>query len=266
MREELIRELRDQMQQERRRLLTGTRQSNEAMNAMSEDTETELQEEGQQDRDSRILEQLEEHEQSRIAEIDAALARMDAGTYGKCSNCGKEISEERLRVIPSTTLCERCSIAASEPRVPSEETDDIIPEEGRLPPDLQNLDDDELAAHLSDLIREDGQVEMEELEINVRRGVVYLEGAVPSEPEHAILLNILTDVAGLQDVVDRLEVQRLAWERDDRSKNQPAQEVTPGTIPNQEPYGGTENVTLATEEGVDYEPPVNPPPPSDRRD
>ena len=95
MREELIRQLREQMQQERRRLLTGTRQSNEAMNAMSEDNETELEEEGQQDRDSRILEELEEHEQTRIAEIDAALARMDAGTYGRCK-IGRASCRERV--------------------------------------------------------------------------------------------------------------------------------------------------------------------------
>jgi hypothetical protein len=37
--------------------------------------------------------------------------------------------------------------------------------------------------------------------------VVYLEGAVPSEPEHEILLAILTDVAGVQEIVDNLEVQ-----------------------------------------------------------
>ncbi|HEY7166518.1 MAG TPA: TraR/DksA C4-type zinc finger protein [Candidatus Binatia bacterium] len=266
MRQELIRELRDQLQQERRQLLDEARGSNENLTALSEDRAAELEEEGQQDRDSMILERLEEHEQSRIADIDAALARMDAGTYGKCTSCGREIDEQRLRAMPTTTLCEACSKTAAKPRVESEEADEIIPDEGRLPPDLQNLNDEELSAHLCDLVREDGQVEMEELQIKVRRGVVYLEGAVPSEPQHAILLNILTDVAGLQDVVDRLEVQRLAWEREDRSKNESAQDITPGTVPNQEPYGGTEDVRLANEEGVDYEPPVNPPPPSDRRD
>ena len=37
--------------------------------------------------------------------------------------------------------------------------------------------------------------------------------------------------------------------------------VQPGTIPRKEPYGGTEDPVLANEEGVDYEPPANPPPP-----
>ena len=39
-----------------------------------------------------------------------------------------------------------------------------------------------------------------------------------------------------------------------------AGEVLPGTAPNQEPYGGTEDINLTTEELVDYEPPDAPPP------
>jgi hypothetical protein len=141
-----------------------------------------------------------------------------------------------------------------------------IPEAGRLPPDLDQLDDDEVQAQLLDLVRDDGQVEMDELDIRVRKGVVYLEGAVPSEPEHEILLNVLTDLAGVQDIVDHLEVQRLAWERDERSKKPASQDATPGTVPNREPYGGTKDVVLSEEEGVTYEPPANPPPPPNRRD
>ena len=38
-------------------------------------------------------------------EFDEALARLDAGTYGTCSVCGKEIPVERLEAVPWTTLC-----------------------------------------------------------------------------------------------------------------------------------------------------------------
>ena len=128
------------------------------------------------------------------------------------------------------------------------------------------MDDQELQDHLRDLVSEDGQVDMHELQIVARNGVVYLEGALPSEPEHAILLNILTDVAGVQEIVDHLEVERLVWEREDRWKEQETQDVMPGTIPNKEPYGGTDDVVLADEEGVTYEPPDNPPAPPHRKD
>lgn len=40
-----------------------------------------------------------------VAEIDAALARIDDGTYGLCSKCGAAIPEERLDAVPYATLC-----------------------------------------------------------------------------------------------------------------------------------------------------------------
>ena len=40
--------------------------------------------------------------------IDAALARIDAGTYGTCERCGRPIGQERLEAIPYATLCIDC--------------------------------------------------------------------------------------------------------------------------------------------------------------
>jgi RNA polymerase-binding protein DksA len=48
---------------------------------------------------------LEEGAQYTLSEIDAALARIDDGTYGICEICGKPIGEERLRAIPWARLC-----------------------------------------------------------------------------------------------------------------------------------------------------------------
>ncbi len=42
------------------------------------------------------------------AELEAALARMDAGTYGRCTSCGDAIPFERLEAIPATRFCVRC--------------------------------------------------------------------------------------------------------------------------------------------------------------
>ena len=61
-------------------------------------------------------------------------------------------------------------------------------------------------------------------------------------------------MAGVHEIVDRSEVERLAWEREDRWKDEETQNVIPRAIPNQEPYRGTEDVVLAAEEGVTYEP------------
>ena len=40
--------------------------------------------------------------------IDEALARLGEGTYGLCAECGVEISEKRLAVVPFAKLCVDC--------------------------------------------------------------------------------------------------------------------------------------------------------------
>jgi len=45
----------------------------------------------------------------RLAEVDAALVRLDAGSYGSCERCGRPIGEERLDARPETRLCIDCA-------------------------------------------------------------------------------------------------------------------------------------------------------------
>jgi DnaK suppressor protein len=51
---------------------------------------------------------LEEHDERLLGEIDAALKRIEDGTYGICVNCGAQISPERLEAMPWATLCIDC--------------------------------------------------------------------------------------------------------------------------------------------------------------
>ncbi len=48
---------------------------------------------------------LEENVDRLLVEVEAALARIDDGTYGTCVVCGRPIDEERLRAVPYATLC-----------------------------------------------------------------------------------------------------------------------------------------------------------------
>ena len=48
---------------------------------------------------------LEENADHLLAEIEAALGRIDDGTYGRCVNCGRPIAAERLEAVPYATLC-----------------------------------------------------------------------------------------------------------------------------------------------------------------
>lgn len=51
---------------------------------------------------------LSDTERVTLVAIDEALERMDAGTYGVCTNCGSEIGEKRLQAIPWTAHCIDC--------------------------------------------------------------------------------------------------------------------------------------------------------------
>jgi len=43
-----------------------------------------------------------------VDEIDRALAKMDAGTYGVCDRCGHPIPKARLKALPYAALCVAC--------------------------------------------------------------------------------------------------------------------------------------------------------------
>ena len=55
--------------------------------------------------DREMASTLEENSTHVLADIDAALARIEQGTFGVCERCGKTIGEERLEALPWATLC-----------------------------------------------------------------------------------------------------------------------------------------------------------------
>ncbi len=44
----------------------------------------------------------------RLLQVEMALARLDAGTYGLCQQCGELIDPARLEILPAATLCVSC--------------------------------------------------------------------------------------------------------------------------------------------------------------
>ncbi|RPA10182.1 TraR/DksA C4-type zinc finger protein [Gordonia sp. OPL2] len=50
-----------------------------------------------------------ERSRVRLDELDAALDRVGAGTYGRCEICGRGIGEARLEVLPAARLCVDCA-------------------------------------------------------------------------------------------------------------------------------------------------------------
>jgi DnaK suppressor protein len=52
---------------------------------------------------------LMETEGGTLEKIDAALERIEEGTYGECEECGAKIPKQRLAAVPYTTMCVKCA-------------------------------------------------------------------------------------------------------------------------------------------------------------
>jgi RNA polymerase-binding protein DksA len=52
---------------------------------------------------------LLEQARARLADVEAALARREAGDYGICENCGRPIAPERLAARPAARTCIDCA-------------------------------------------------------------------------------------------------------------------------------------------------------------
>ncbi|HEY2989887.1 MAG TPA: TraR/DksA C4-type zinc finger protein [Candidatus Binatia bacterium] len=247
----LIDSLAKDLRRTRAALLGDMDETQGELKTIAEEREPELEEDAQKGRIATVLERLSDRDKQTLDEIDAALKRSVDGTYGKCERCGKPIAVARLKALPTTRLCIDCARAREGTAVGGLEEETP---ETELPPDLSLLDDEEIEAVLYGLVRDAGDIDMEELEISSRDGAVYLEGALPSEKEHHTLLELLHDVGGLGDVIDHLAINPIAWERTDRSKTQSAEE-RPDTGVEE-----TEDVTDEADEGQTYRPPLKPPP------
>ncbi len=56
---------------------------------------------------------LKEHLERLLAQIEAAVRRIEQGVYGMCERCGQAILPERLEVLPYATTCMNCARAAA---------------------------------------------------------------------------------------------------------------------------------------------------------
>ncbi|GLW67664.1 hypothetical protein Arub01_59070 [Actinomadura rubrobrunea] len=50
-----------------------------------------------------------------LREIEAALGRVDAGTYGRCEDCGEPIGRARLEILPYARRCVMCQQRRRQP-------------------------------------------------------------------------------------------------------------------------------------------------------
>jgi DnaK suppressor protein len=98
------------LQRRRRLILEASRRTSADIDALrGAERDPELEEGSQSEQEQRKLAEVGEVEQREISQIDAALARIDAGTYGVCVECGEEIEARRLEALPHAATCADCA-------------------------------------------------------------------------------------------------------------------------------------------------------------
>ena len=71
---------------------------------------------------------LKDNSISMLNKVEKALEKINSNEYGKCDQCGEQIDNERLNIVPYTDLCRNCSQKAEN-----------FPEEGDRPKEEENL-------------------------------------------------------------------------------------------------------------------------------
>ena len=66
-------------------------------------------EQAQERENDEVVDAIGNETAQSIRGIQAALARIDDGTYGVCSRCGEDIGDARLRAMPEATRCVNCA-------------------------------------------------------------------------------------------------------------------------------------------------------------
>lgn len=82
----------------------------------TDDREADWLDLAQLQRDVDLNERIGAQGLQELRDIQAALSRIETGTYGQCLRCKEPIDPKRLQVLPQAKLCLECSEASESPR------------------------------------------------------------------------------------------------------------------------------------------------------
>jgi DnaK suppressor protein len=181
---------------------------------LAENQDPEFEERAREETDAQILDRLDNRGKHEIEEIDAALLRIADGSYGACIECGDKIAVERLRALPETELCVDCAAQAEASR----RRRAVARESNR-----SSASDEEKQFLLYDRLREDGRIDLDELELECRHGVLYLSGTLPDDLQHQLLRELILEIGCFGTTVDHIEIQRII-EAEDREASENEEE------------------------------------------
>ena len=145
--------------------------------------------------------------------------------------------------------------------------------------DIDDLSDDELRGLVREHLASDSALDIDDLSVHVRDGLVRLEGRVGTDEERRIAEHIVTDVLGLENYENNIFVDpmRRAANPEATDENLAEEEATEGRLLGDRPVGispeveervddedailyGTTDVGRAIEEGTAWIPPEAPTP------
>jgi DnaK suppressor protein len=98
--------IRQQLEQE---LLERLTRAEHIDNRLRQPGHADWEEQAAQRENDEVLESLGVQANEEIVLIKEAIHRIDHGTYGQCSRCGKSIAAGRLEAMPYATTCIHCS-------------------------------------------------------------------------------------------------------------------------------------------------------------
>jgi RNA polymerase-binding protein DksA len=75
----------------------------------NEPVEKDFAEQATQRENDDVLMALNQDAKHIVTQINSALHRIETGDYGFCTECGAEISEGRLEIVPYAALCIKCA-------------------------------------------------------------------------------------------------------------------------------------------------------------
>jgi DnaK suppressor protein len=265
---EVLAQLRDayahQLREERAALVRDVAEGEVDLRTMESERANELEERAQQADATRMFAHLDERRQQRLEEIDQVLQRMALGTYGLCERCGEPIPMARLQALPTARVHVQCAGDELGPSLDPVEEAPVGARRGsarggaenrleRLSADLHEFSDEEVEGYLREHLQDDGRVDTHELQIAYHAGVITLDGALPSEEQHQMVLQYVTDFARVQEVVDHVVIDALLWEREDRTDSPADEEPSSGTL-----AGAMEELLESDQENRPYDPPDGP--------
>ncbi len=103
-----MKKFKDMLIAEKEQTLEELTKGDETYNALQNDTHGDVADIAFHAYETQFLLGLSQKEKERIELINAALKRIDDGNYGKCIECGEDISEERLTALPYSVRCMGC--------------------------------------------------------------------------------------------------------------------------------------------------------------